>query len=713
MSFLSAHSAFFKIFVTILFSLSLFACGGGAGQEPVSSPPPPSNEITKVPLNLMSQAYVRDLDGNAEKLAGTIVVKAPAVIDNANDRSESVWVYWANEQGGKLGDAWLKTKTNTIYTIIIPEGTNIPADVHQLLLYPSNKVGQALQGKLISFHDFVGNAALSGPGGNEIENWYYGDDRATIPIQRIDQQNGTCIFDNGLVSVINMNNTRDDHWDTSSSNGLPNEVNDNAFPAYQFLCDENPINNSDDVSDEFGVWTYSTLNDAMFYGTIVYDTFLKYLGEPPFEDKIRLRVHYGSLSETSVYWDGAYANFSDGFLSYYSMASLDVIGHEVGHGVLNRISNLNSFEQEISTDAQTLHEAFSDIAGIMVKYEFTGHTNNWIHGEEAKGWVRKLDQIQTESGAIKSFLDYDAAGDNFYRRIGMITYPFYLLSQQWGIEPVYKVYLGAAKTCWVATTTLTQAADCIKQQAALMELPEADVVAAFKAVKIKLFDDGVLSYFTAEQYKLRTKFIDRSQSTNQVTQWLWDFGDGQTSTEASPEHTYAEAGDYQVKLTVTDQSNDQDNFTLPFSLTNEYCPIRDTFAAENLINTVVIDGTDINFSQTQWDYTQDIITLTDPSNVLINILGDTQATAKTTRWRIWIDLNNNGNFDDESEELVVDTDIAQGQSYGINTTLDLSTLLISAFDNGEPKYMRIYGDSSSFPSCYAGLGEAFDVRVVW
>ncbi|MGK7392341.1 MAG: PKD domain-containing protein [Candidatus Cyclobacteriaceae bacterium M2_1C_046] len=32
---------------------------------------------------------------------------------------------------------------------------------------------------------------------------------------------------------------------------------------------------------------------------------------------------------------------------------------------------------------------------------------------------------------------------------------------------------------------------------------------------------------------------------------LWDFGDGNTSTEESPVHTYAEAGDYQVELTVT------------------------------------------------------------------------------------------------------------------------------------------------------------------
>ena len=33
--------------------------------------------------------------------------------------------------------------------------------------------------------------------------------------------------------------------------------------------------------------------------------------------------------------------------------------------------------------------------------------------------------------------------------------------------------------------------------------------------------------------------------------YLWDFGDGTTSTEANPEHTYATPGDYTVSLTVT------------------------------------------------------------------------------------------------------------------------------------------------------------------
>jgi len=40
-------------------------------------------------------------------------------------------------------------------------------------------------------------------------------------------------------------------------------------------------------------------------------------------------------------------------------------------------------------------------------------------------------------------------------------------------------------------------------------------------------------------------------TTGQVTSWAWSFGDGGTSTEKSPTHTYSAAGDYWVTLTAT------------------------------------------------------------------------------------------------------------------------------------------------------------------
>jgi len=58
--------------------------------------------------------------------------------------------------------------------------------------------------------------------------------------------------------------------------------------------------------------------------------------------------------------------------------------------------------------------------------------------------------------------------------------------------------------------------------------------------------------FTAEPTigpeQLTVQFTD--QSTGNITSWLWDFGDGETSTEQNPAHTYQDAGSYTVRLEV-------------------------------------------------------------------------------------------------------------------------------------------------------------------
>ena len=50
---------------------------------------------------------------------------------------------------------------------------------------------------------------------------------------------------------------------------------------------------------------------------------------------------------------------------------------------------------------------------------------------------------------------------------------------------------------------------------------------------------------------LNVMFVD--QSTGLPTSWLWNFGDGQTSTEQNPTHTYAKEATYTVTLTAKNQ----------------------------------------------------------------------------------------------------------------------------------------------------------------
>ena len=63
-------------------------------------------------------------------------------------------------------------------------------------------------------------------------------------------------------------------------------------------------------------------------------------------------------------------------------------------------------------------------------------------------------------------------------------------------------------------------------------------------------------------------FNDEStDSDGTITAWSWDFGDGVSSTEQSPLHSYAAAGTYTVTLTVTDDDGASDSVSDDITVT--------------------------------------------------------------------------------------------------------------------------------------------------
>ncbi len=75
---------------------------------------------------------------------------------------------------------------------------------------------------------------------------------------------------------------------------------------------------------------------------------------------------------------------------------------------------------------------------------------------------------------------------------------------------------------------------------------------AVKFVKVSQAGPPVAGFY-AENMRggapFTTYFFD--QSSGEVNQWYWDFGDGNVSSQRSPSHTYTKAGLYTVSLTVT------------------------------------------------------------------------------------------------------------------------------------------------------------------
>jgi PKD repeat protein len=59
---------------------------------------------------------------------------------------------------------------------------------------------------------------------------------------------------------------------------------------------------------------------------------------------------------------------------------------------------------------------------------------------------------------------------------------------------------------------------------------------------------------------LTVDFRDNSEDgDNPITSWYWEFGDGQTSTQQNPSHTYSSEDEYFVTLEVNDGQGNSDN----------------------------------------------------------------------------------------------------------------------------------------------------------
>ncbi len=75
--------------------------------------------------------------------------------------------------------------------------------------------------------------------------------------------------------------------------------------------------------------------------------------------------------------------------------------------------------------------------------------------------------------------------------------------------------------------------------------------------------------FSYEADGLTTTFSDSSSdSNNDMVSWNWSFGDGAISSEQNPVHTFAETGNYEVTLTVTDAEGLSDSKTMLVSVSS-------------------------------------------------------------------------------------------------------------------------------------------------
>ena len=156
---------------------------------------------------------------------------------------------------------------------------------------------------------------------------------------------------------------------------------------------------------------------------------------------------------------------------------------------------------------------------------------------------------------------------------------------------------------------------------------------------------------------LAVRFIN--QSAGNVTAWLWDFGDGTTSTEQSPTHLYTAAGAYTVSLNASNAYGY--NISTPTTIT-VLEPLVANFTASTTTGPapLVVQFSDVSAGNpTAWLWSfgdgntstdqNPIHTYTAPGNYTVNLTASTASGSATLSRPGYITVTVKGDFSGDGE----------------------------------------------------------------
>lgn len=210
---------------------------------------------------------------------------------------------------------------------------------------------------------------------------------------------------------------------------------------------------SDIVTDSDNVWTDSAVVDAHVYQGWTYDYYFKRFGRRGLDDRdIRVAaiVHPLARADASLYdaeTRGTFINnaayIGDGDIFFgdgdgrtfdYLAGALDVVGHELSHGVTDYSSQL-----EYRDESGALNEAFSDIMGASIEFFYqpvgTGPLKaDWLIGEDVTrafpGYVRSLNNPAAigdpDHYSLRQFIGTDIDNGGVHTNSTIATHAFYL-----------------------------------------------------------------------------------------------------------------------------------------------------------------------------------------------------------------------------------------------------------------------------------------------
>jgi Zn-dependent metalloprotease len=339
--------------------------------------------------------------------------------------------------------------------------------------------------------------------------------------------------------------------------------------------------NSVDFTDADNFWDNvnaemdEVATDAHWGAEMTYDYFLDIHGRNSIDANgfaLNSYVHYDNLF-ANAFWDGQRMTYGDGNGGSWSpLTALDIAGHEITHGLTTFTASL-----VYQAESGALNESFSDIFGTSIE-NFARPSNwNWLIGEDIGSALRSMSNPNANGDPDTYFGTNWASltgGDNggVHTNSGVQNHWYYLLvTGGTGTNDNADNYtvngLGFGEASAIAFRNLTvyltpnsnfsdarfyaiqSAVDLHGGCSAQVE----STTNAWYAVGVgpeyvaTVTADMTAGVTTSCNTPFTVSFTNLSSNGNS---FVWDFGDGNTSTLNNPTHTYTSFGDFTVQLSV-------------------------------------------------------------------------------------------------------------------------------------------------------------------
>lgn len=204
-----------------------------------------------------------------------------------------------------------------------------------------------------------------------------------------------------------------------------------------------------------------------------------------------------------------------------------------------------------------------------------------------------------------------------------------------------------------------------------------------------------------------------STTINTPTSYLWDFGDGNTSTASAPSHYYATPGTYNVVLTVNNEISSDviskvveiDETSAPVAACEVNASNQFPYAEISAFSLNTIDNPSGSNNSSYTDFTCDFSTLlTVGVQYEVTIISENTVDQNAS---LWIDLDNSGTF--ELSELLFSVEDAESPFVGTITIPTSGAVL------GVPLRCRVGLDADFYelsPCNSSNVGEFEDYTII-